>query len=79
MNCKEIMKKISEYVDGELNEQDCQSIKEHINNCPACQTFIQSFSNTIELCKDLLKADIPPETRQRLHQRLKEEYQNRSR
>ena len=74
MNCKDIIEKISEYIDEELDTCMCEEIKEHIDNCPSCDSFFKSFTNNIELCKYLLKVDVPEDTRTRLRERLKEEY-----
>ncbi|MBN2382943.1 zf-HC2 domain-containing protein [bacterium] len=74
MKCKEIVRKISEYIDGELGSSECESIREHIENCPTCRSFFSSFTRNIELCRELLKVEMPEEIKSRLRQRLEEEY-----
>ena len=74
MNCKEIIDKMSEYIDGETDLELCTLIRSHIESCPSCRIFFQSFEKNIQICKELLKVDVPEETRVRLRQRLKDEY-----
>lgn len=76
MRCEEILQKISEYIDGELDNGECQSIKQHIDTCSFCKKFVKSFTRNIDLCKELLKVDMPEEVREKLRQKLQNEYGN---
>lgn len=73
MNCKEVMQLLSEFIDGELDSCHCEEITAHIEQCPQCRVFFSSFKNTVKLCRECLKTEIPEDTRSRLRKRLNEE------
>lgn len=43
MNCEQIVARLSCYYDGELNDQECQCIEQHLNGCPACRAELAAF------------------------------------
>jgi len=49
--CKEIFKRLSEYVDDELTPAIRKKFERHIKDCKPCVDFIFSFEKTIDLCK----------------------------
>lgn len=34
--CDSYLAHLAEYLDGELTEQDCQALKDHLADCPPC-------------------------------------------
>lgn len=74
MNCHEIMKHLSEFIDGDLDDCQCDVIRGHLDDCPECRTFLDTFRKTIDVSKKLLRTEIPDEIRARLRDRLREEY-----
>ncbi len=49
--CREIFKKLSEYIDDELASAMRKKFSRHIEDCKPCIDFILSFEKTIDLCK----------------------------
>ena len=39
MGCKEILEKLSEYIDGELDPKICQDLEHHMKDCNPCLLF----------------------------------------
>lgn len=74
MECKEIISHLSEFIDGELEECECTEIREHLDKCPVCHSIYDSLLHNIQLCKKMLKIEIPEEIRFRLRERLHKEY-----
>ncbi|MDD3149909.1 MAG: zf-HC2 domain-containing protein [Candidatus Gastranaerophilales bacterium] len=54
INCQDIEKNLSAYIDDELNDNDKLFIEEHLKNCPNCQQQLNQLSQTISLCKNTL-------------------------
>jgi predicted anti-sigma-YlaC factor YlaD len=46
MNCVEIQKLISQFLDEALEEANIASMFEHLGNCPDCQVFLRSGMRT---------------------------------
>jgi RNA polymerase sigma-70 factor (ECF subfamily) len=51
--CREIFADLSEYLDGKLNPESCERMREHIEACPACVAFIQDLKRAIDRCRAL--------------------------
>lgn len=68
--CLEIFAKLSEYVDGELDAQDCQDVESHIADCPPCIEFLESLKRCVAAGQSLQGREecppVPPELEQRL-------------
>lgn len=53
MKCKEILDILSDYVDGELADEQCHRIQEHLKGCPGCLEFVETFRRSLEIAHDL--------------------------
>jgi anti-sigma factor (TIGR02949 family) len=69
-DCKQIFALLSEYLDAELNPENCEDIKAHLAGCPPCIEFLESLKRTVRLCHNCEPAGAPsplgPETREQL-------------
>ncbi len=71
--CRELMTRLSEYIDGELEESLCEEIDRHLAVCEDCRVLVDTFRKTVELYRHYSRevvVDLPPETRNRLWQAL---------
>ena len=68
--CKDVVKMLSEYIDGECSSEERALIDAHLADCPNCITFVNTFRKSISMAKDLLYVDIPEDLRERLHKVL---------
>ncbi|MEE8417886.1 MAG: zf-HC2 domain-containing protein [candidate division Zixibacteria bacterium] len=59
MNCQEILDKICDYIDKELDPSICDDIEKHIKDCEPCVAFINTVKKTVELFKRT--GEEPPE------------------
>lgn len=46
--CLEIFARLSEYLDGELEAEDCAGIEAHIADCLPCVEFVKQLCGSIE-------------------------------
>lgn len=60
MECKRVLEILSDYVDGELSPDQCQQIQEHLEDCPECHDFVETFRESLELTHNLDKK-LPPQ------------------
>lgn len=49
MNCAEIKKMIPVYLDGEMEPQQKQMVKEHLSSCPVCMKELLAFEKSWEM------------------------------
>jgi anti-sigma factor RsiW len=61
MTCRELFERLSEYVDGELSQEICTEIRNHMDGCDPCVNFARTLKKTADLCRRLPSRPIPPE------------------
>jgi anti-sigma factor RsiW len=71
-NCHELLKSLSEYVDGELPAELCAAIERHMSGCENCRIVVDTLRKTISLYQSEQAAlpELPAPVRQRLYKRL---------
>lgn len=73
MECRELLEKLSEYIEGELDPQLCLELEKHMKDCHPCLLFVNSLKKTITLYKYACDDPMPKEVHLRLHAFLKKE------
>lgn len=73
MGCNEVRKQISLYLDGQLERQDGEGIKAHLDGCPSCHEYYKSIMDIKEFCNTLVPKEIPIGFHDRLWSRMKKE------
>jgi anti-sigma factor RsiW len=71
-HCLEMFEKLSEYIDGELDQATCAEIQKHAEDCVACFSCLETLKRTIALCKNVEDKPIPVN----LSEKLKELIEN---
>lgn len=64
MTCRELTDFIMAYLDGELPAEDRAAFERHLALCPACVTYLKSYTRTVEMARSLgARGDepVPPE------------------
>ena len=75
--CRSLRKLLSDYLDGELDEEFCREIENHITECQDCRIVVDTLRKTILLYHETAaeSAEIPGPTREKLFKTLNlEEY-----
>jgi hypothetical protein len=57
-NCKDLLGSLSEYVDGNLGEQLCEEIEQHMSECENCRIVIDTLKKTVSLYHESSKEPI---------------------
>ena len=50
-DCESIFAALSNYLDGELPEADCNQLERHIQDCAPCVEFVNSLRKSVRLGK----------------------------
>jgi anti-sigma factor RsiW len=51
MNCQEFVEFLMAYLDGTLEESEREIFRSHMVDCPPCETFLETYRETIRLGK----------------------------
>ncbi len=64
--CLALFEKLSEFIDGELDERTCRRIRQHIADCAPCEVCVETLKRTVGLCRHLESDPVPEELAARL-------------
>ncbi len=51
LNCREMFAALSDYLDRELPDDDCEQLRRHIEDCAPCVEFVESLRKSRDLCR----------------------------
>jgi anti-sigma factor RsiW len=71
LNCKDVVREISDYIDGELEAATKQEIEKHLDCCGDCAMVVNQTKMTVEIFCDAKPVELPKEVRARLHEALR--------
>jgi anti-sigma factor (TIGR02949 family) len=70
-NCRQLLGSLSEYVDGELDEELCSVLEHHLEGCEDCRIVVDTLRKTVYLYHETIGTEnIPSDIRQRLYKSL---------
>jgi anti-sigma factor RsiW len=78
LTCKKAINQISNYLEGELDEELKHTLETHLTKCHHCHAVFDTTKKTIELYCDGKLFSLPEEVRTRLHEALRRRLQERS-
>ncbi|MEI2693350.1 MAG: zf-HC2 domain-containing protein [Anaerolineae bacterium] len=64
--CRQLLKDLSDYVDGDLDETLCVEIERHMDQCENCRVVVDTLRKTVLLFHDLPARPMPPDVETRL-------------
>jgi anti-sigma factor RsiW len=70
-NCRKFLGSLSEYVDGELDEELCSVLEHHMEDCEDCRIVVDTLRKTVNLYHQTATDEVmTPAIRQRLYKTL---------
>lgn len=64
--CISIFKRLSGYIDGELDEKTYEEMQIHIKECIKCEVCLETLRRTVDLCRNMQMRRVPDRLRERL-------------
>ena len=64
--CIQIFKRLSEYIDGELDEKTYEEMRIHIKECIKCEVCLETLTRTVDLCRNMKIRTVPESLRELL-------------
>ncbi|MGB8833490.1 MAG: zf-HC2 domain-containing protein [Candidatus Sulfotelmatobacter sp.] len=77
LNCQEVWREISNYVDGDVEAGLRVRMDEHFRTCAQCASVLAGVKNVVQLYGDEQMLEVPAGFSQRLEKRLEEKLQNK--
>ncbi|MDH5768610.1 MAG: zf-HC2 domain-containing protein, partial [Nitrospirota bacterium] len=73
MECADIQKKLSAYIDDALSPEERMLIDEHLTSCQECKASLADMRKTLEYVQKLEDIEPPPWLAQKVMTKIKEE------
>ena len=71
MNCEGVFRRVSRYIDGDLEATVVEEIELHLKTCRDCTVLVQQTRLTVHLYYDSDLVDFPVEVQARLRETLR--------
>jgi anti-sigma factor RsiW len=70
-DCRKLLGSLSAYVDGELDDELCSVLEQHLEDCEDCRIIVDTLKKTVYLYHATAACEeLPSEIRKRLYQSL---------
>ena len=70
MNCKGVIRELSNYIDGDLDLAMKQELERHLGHCVDCTMIVDQTKKTVEIFCDSEPVALPSDVHTRLHKAL---------
>lgn len=72
LSCREILERLSDYIDEELDPGICDEIEAHMDGCSPCIAFLNTLKKTVKLYNTAgMEVEIPDDISDELHSFLR--------
>lgn len=72
MNCKSVIRELSNYIDGDLDPVVKHELERHLEHCEDCTMIVDQTKKSIEILCDSRPVELPSDIRSRLHSALRQ-------
>ena len=72
MNCKGVIRELSNYIDGDLDPVVKQELERHLEHCEDCTMIVDQTKKSVEILCDAKPVELPADVRSRLHAALRQ-------
>ena len=66
IGCSECVELLADYIDGTLPRDQTELLEWHLDGCPPCVAFVNTYRGTLNATRALRDVEIPPELKNRL-------------
>jgi anti-sigma factor RsiW len=66
MTCYELVRLITDYLEGGLSARDRRRFKRHLRRCDGCTAYVEQMRETVRVTGALGEDDLTPEARDEL-------------
>ena len=73
-DCKKMLGELSDYIDGDLQDQLCKELEAHLTDCPNCRVMLDSLNKTVKICREGAEEPVPEHIQKTLQAALKQKW-----
>jgi len=77
MRCRQVIDKISEYLDGELDPELVLEMERHMGHCEDCRIVVDTTQKTLEIYCHTEPSPLPDAVRERLNEMFAETFRSK--
>jgi anti-sigma factor RsiW len=77
LNCKGVIRELSNYIDGDLDFAMKQELERHLGHCGDCTMIVDQTKKTVEIFCDSEPVALASDVRARLHEALRRKMQEK--
>jgi predicted anti-sigma-YlaC factor YlaD len=70
VNCRGVIRELSEYLNGDLDQSTLSDLQLHLARCEDCRVVVDTTRKTIEIFCKAEPVPLPEDVRERLHKAL---------
>lgn len=73
-DCKRMLSELSDYIDGELADELCEQLEEHLKGCENCRIMLDSLTKTVRIYCEGKEKSLPDAVRSSLRNALERKW-----
>ena len=66
MSCRELVRLITDYLEGKLSVRDRRRFDRHLRGCDGCTTYVEQMRETVRVTGVVVEEALSPEARREL-------------
>jgi anti-sigma factor (TIGR02949 family) len=70
LTCRDVIDLLADYLDQSLPPETPEGLTRHLDACPACVAYLNTYKKTRDLTGEVTRVAMPEDMRQRLRQFL---------
>jgi anti-sigma factor RsiW len=78
LNCKGVIRELSNYIDGDLDLAMKQELEQHLGHCEDCTMIVDQTKKTVKIFCDSEPVALPSDMHSRLHEALRRRIQEKT-
>ena len=76
-NCRDYIKDLNTYIDGEIDPELCAEIEKHLGQCQNCSIMVDTMRKTVILCREGKTEPLPSSLEAKLSRMLKDRWEKK--
>jgi anti-sigma factor (TIGR02949 family) len=70
LTCRDVIDLLADYLEQSLSPEALEGFDRHLDSCPACVAYVNTYRKTRELAGEVTRVAMPEDMRARLRQFL---------
>lgn len=70
MDCEHLAERLTDFLEGDLEEAEQRAAVEHLATCPACETVLSGTRDVMEVARDYGRVPLSDDDQARLWERV---------